>query len=111
MRSRRLYPFLLTGILAILPAALWGQTPGGLRLENEFFNKSVKIRKIASNVDEAFGLARLNPETFVFVGKTRPGFFTNADSKRADSFFRLFQYDQVTEWQHLYHLKSLLLIN
>jgi len=97
MKIRKQLPILYAGLLGVLPTMLWAQTPGGLRLENEFFNKSVKVRKIAGNVDEAFGLARLNPETFVFVGKTRPGFFTNADSKRADSFFRLFQYDQVTE--------------
>lgn len=97
MNTRPGFTVLLSGFLLNLSVVALGQTPGGLRLENEFFNKSVKVRKIANNVDEAFGLARLNPETFVFVGKARPSFFANADSKHADSFFRLFKFDEISE--------------
>ena len=97
MKISRILVIGLASLTFFLSETAMGQTSSGLRLENEFFSKSVKIRKIASNVDEAFGLARLNPETFVFVGKSRPSFFTNADSKRSDSFFRLFKYDQLTE--------------
>lgn len=97
MKKKTNYTIIFLVILGLSPSLIAGQTLGGLRLENEFFSKSVKVRKIVNNLDESFGLSRLNPETFAFVGKTRPGFLTNKDSKRAASFFRLFLYDQVSE--------------
>lgn len=95
MLNKKQFPWLI--LFLVLSGMAFGQNSERVRQENDFFNKSVKVRKIASQVDEAFGLARLNPETFVFVGKSRPGFFTNIDSKRADSFYRLYMYDQNTE--------------
>ena len=80
-----------------LPTLLSGQSTNNLRPGNDFFNKSVKVRKIAGKVEDTFGFAFINPENLVFVGKTRPSFFANAESKRANSFFRLFLFDQSTE--------------
>ena len=83
--------------IIFLPTFLSGQSNNNLRPGNDFFNKSVKVRKIAGKVEDAFGFAFINPESLVFVGKTRPSFFANAESKRANSFFRLFLFDQSTE--------------